>query len=75
MTVRPADRETLDLLVASGVPIDVWDLPDEFGGAPGSAPLNDADLAAFLGLLADDDAFADAVADLLAEGPDGAAAP
>jgi rRNA maturation protein Nop10 len=72
MTVRPADRETLDLLVASGVPIDVWELPDELGGVLDRPPLNDADLASFLQLLDDDAAFEDAVAELLADGSDGA---
>jgi len=74
MIVRTADRETLDLLVASGVPVDVWDLPEDLIEHADGEPIHHGDLAAFLRVLHDDGAFELAVAGLAGDGPDGVSA-
>ncbi|MDH4146109.1 MAG: hypothetical protein OEY23_13190 [Acidimicrobiia bacterium] len=61
MIVKPAERRTIDLLVASGVHCSTWDIPAELTEPRGGAPINHDDLLDFHNLLLDDRAFHAAV--------------
>jgi hypothetical protein len=59
MTVTKAtEQRIVDLLVASGVKVEMWTLPLELRERPVGAPLTHDDLLAFHELLEKDDWFA-----------------
>jgi hypothetical protein len=59
MTVTKAtEQRIVDLLVASGVKVEMWTLPLELRERPVGAPLTHDDLLAFHELLEQDDWFA-----------------
>jgi hypothetical protein len=64
IVVKPAEHRTIDLLVASGVPLSHWDLPAELDERPVGPPLTHDDLLSFHHLLYDDMLFRSAVASL-----------
>jgi hypothetical protein len=55
--VKPAEPRIVDLLVASGVELSTWQLPDELYEPRVGAPLNHDDLLDFHHLLEADDWF------------------
>ena len=55
--VKPAEPRIVDLLVASGVELSTWQLPDELYEPRVGAPLNHDDLLDFHHLLDSDDWF------------------
>jgi hypothetical protein len=65
MVVKPAERRTIDLLVASGVSYSTWELPAELLEQHHGAPITHDELLDFHHLLNDDERFAEAVAGLL----------
>jgi hypothetical protein len=59
MTVsKPAEQRIIDLLVASGVRVEVWSLPLELQERPVGEPFTHDDLLAFHELLQDEGWFA-----------------
>jgi hypothetical protein len=59
MTVsKAAEQRIVDLLIASGVRVEVWSLPLELQERPVGEPLTHDDLLAFHELLQDDGWFA-----------------
>ena len=59
MTVsKEAEQRIVDLLVSSGVEIQIWKLPLELRERPDGTPLSHDDLLAFHEILEDDDWFA-----------------
>lgn len=64
MTVlKAAESRTIDLLVASGVAFTTWRLPAELSETRLGAPIDHDDLLDFHGLLADDRALEQALAE------------
>lgn len=55
--VKPAERRIVDLLVASGVQLQAWELPSELREPRPSVPLTHDDLIDFHRLLQDDGWF------------------
>ena len=55
--VKPAEPRIVDLLVASGVELSTWQLPEELYETKVGAPLNHDDLLDFHHLLDTDDWF------------------
>lgn len=55
--VKPAEPRIVDLLVASGVELSTWSLPDELFEPHFGAPLNHDDLIDFHNVLSDGDAW------------------
>jgi uncharacterized Zn finger protein len=63
MTVtKAAEQRIVDLLVSSGVEVEMWSLPMELQERPVGVALTHDDLLAFHELLERDDWFADVVA-------------
>ena len=56
--VKEAEQRIVDLLVASGVQLDVWRLPAELSERRGGEPITHDDLLDFHALLNEDDWFA-----------------
>lgn len=62
LVVKPAERRTIDLLVASGVELAMWDIPAELSEPRGfGEPVDHDELLEFHRSMADEDAFAAAV--------------
>ncbi len=59
--VKAAEPRTIDLLVATGVRVDVWSLPAELHEPRHGEPISHSDLLDFHELLKDDAAFAAAL--------------
>ena len=59
--VKPAEPRTVDLLVASGVKLQAWDLPAEMSEVHEGDPISHEDLLEFHQLLNDDDELTAAV--------------
>ncbi len=55
--VKPAEPRIVDLLIASGVSVDTWDLPAELFEARPTVPLTHDDLIDFHRLLQEDGWF------------------
>ncbi|MCH7789692.1 MAG: hypothetical protein IH940_09640 [Acidobacteria bacterium] len=63
--VKPAEAQTIDLLVASGVKMETWSMPLELGERPtGLGPITHDDLLDFHTLLEDDASWAEALEQL-----------
>lgn len=66
VVVKPAESRTIDLLVASGVEMDTWDLPAELlEHRDGGAPITHDDLLDFHETLYDERAFTAALDEML----------
>jgi hypothetical protein len=59
---KGAEQRIIDLLVSSGVEVEIWTLPNELRERPAGAPLTHDDLLAFHEVLEQDDWFATVVA-------------
>jgi hypothetical protein len=59
---KAAEQRIIDLLVSSGVEVQIWTLPMELREHPAGAPLTHDDLLAFHEVLEQDDWFATVVA-------------
>lgn len=59
--IKPAEPRTIDLLIASGVRLDTWNLPAELNERPAGAPISHDDLLDFHRLLSNDAELHDAL--------------
>ncbi|NNE74322.1 MAG: hypothetical protein HKN26_11705 [Acidimicrobiales bacterium] len=60
--MKPAEPRTVDLLVASGVHLDTWTLPQELHERPlTGSPINHDDILDFHAALHDNDSLMDAL--------------
>ncbi len=62
--VKAAEHRTIDLLVASGVHMDTWTLPEELYETKSGAPISHDDIIDFHSQLHNDNVLVEALQDL-----------